>query len=357
MADYKFVLLQAGVARGELRALDAALTLRLDEPSDLVLRVNGLSTEAALLQPLESDILVYRDGVKVMRCVVGAVQDTLDAQGHYVDVNAVDYRGRLDRRILLADSNHNNEPDVDIAWDLIQDAQSATGGGMGISLGAVPTGVNRKLTFLAGETVRGAIDRIANVDNGFEWDIDPELQFVAWRAARGENRGRVLDYGGLAAAVRVNTDPTLFANAVRVVGDSTTAASVQTDIVAGVGRWDTETNLPTIDDQDLVDATAARVLTDGATDWVAYEVLLRDALGVQQWNGLGDIGLGDTVRLVVRSGRLDVNEDLRVRTLNVRLDGNGGEFVTLQLGGRRRRVDDRSRDVERRVNDLELLTE
>lgn len=355
MTTYKAVLASGSDLLGELRALNLTVSLRLYDPSDVTFTVEGTESIAQLLEPLVSDIVVYRDGSPIFRGTVGATQDMLDGTSHYVSVNAVDYRGRLDRRILLADVNHNNEPDMDIAWDLIDTAQSETQGGMGISLGTVPASVDRKLTFLAGETVRGAIDRIANVDGGFDWDINPQLEFVAFRNGRGENRGRILDYGGLVSKVAINTDPTSYANAVRVVGDGTTAASVELSIPTGTPRFDHEVNLPTIDNQDLVDNTAVELLARQSSQHISYDLTLRDSPGQQAWGGLADIGLGDTIRIVVKSGRLDINVEERVFGLFIQSDGDGRELVTVEAGGQKKRIDDRARDNSRRIDDVELV--
>jgi hypothetical protein len=71
------------------------------------------------------------------------------------------------------------------------------------------------------------------------------------------------------------------------------------------------------------------------------------------WDGPDHIWLGDTIRLIVMSGRLRTDTTLRVFEVDISLDSAGGEDITLALGGPRLDPRRRAKDTERRLRNLE----
>lgn len=354
MAVYEFVAYQGSSALGVISALDRKLDLYLDRPSYIQFKVNGLHPTALFVEELSTDVVVFRDREKIGRFVMTSVRDEIDATSHYVTVNAVDYRGRLARRIIKTQQTFSAQPDVDIAWSVINTAQGETNGDMGITRGVYPAGVNLTGGFAPGVNAEEAIDILANIDDGFDWDIDADLQFNIYRP-RGESKQRVIDYGGLENTASRNFAVERFANVVRVSGDDTITPVVEGTGSADLGRWETEVGYPAVDSQTLLDGLAIDALARAGEDAYAYSVTIRDSEGVQRWNGPSDIGLGDTVRLVLKSGRLDINELKRVTEIHLDVDDDGGEEVTFTLDGvevtfseRIQQVLDRLKDLERR---------
>lgn len=353
MAVYEFVAYQGSSALGVISALDRKLDLYLDRPSSLQFKVNGLHPTAEFVEELSTDVVVFRDREKIGRFVMTSVRDEIDATSHYVTVNAFDYRGRLSRRIIKTQQTFTAEDDVDIAWNVINTAQSDTNGGMGITRGVYPAGVSLTGGFAPGVRLDEAIDILADIDDGFDWDIDADLRFNIYRP-RGETRQRVIDYGGLEKTASRNFAVERFANVVRVSGDSTVTPVVEGTGSSSVGRWETEVGYPAVNNQTLLDGLAIDALASAGEDAYAYSVVIRDTDGIQRWGGPSDIGLGDTVRLVLRSGRLDINELKRVTEIHLGVDDDGGEEVTFVLDGieptfaqRIQRVLDRLKDLER----------
>jgi hypothetical protein len=352
VADYKFLAVRDGDILGEIAALERSMSLRLREPSSVSFRVNGEHPTAKLIREFDTDILVYRGTDPVFRGTVGAVNDTGDGTGYYMRVSAVDYRGRLERRVLKADAPFVGQDDTAIVTSLIGTVQGEVRGSMGLTVAGDTDPVARTVTFPAGETVAEAIDLLASLEGGFDWDVEPDLTLRTFRP-RGRNRGRVLDYGGALSGFAVSGDPRAFSNVVRVSG-SGVAAAVRSDLSVFRRRFETQIGLPLVDEQAVVDDFADRALEDGLGGWQTWELRLRQSNAIQAWGGLGDIGLGDTVRVVVRIGRLDVNELQRVQQITVLLDEDGREDVLLATRGRRREFTDRFREVNRRLSALEL---
>lgn len=352
MAFYEFVAYQGSSALGELTALDKRIDLFLDRPSTIQFKVNGLHPTATFLEELATDVLVYRDRVKVGRFVITGLRDEIDSSSHYVTVNCFDYRARLARRFIKTQQTFTSEDDVDIAWDVIDTAQSETNGGMGITRGVYPSGVSLTGGFASGVKLDEAINILAGIDDGFDWDIDADLKFNIYRP-RGTTKQRILDFGGLDKQAARTFAVERFANVVRVSGDSTVNPVVEGTGDASVGRWEAEVGYQAVNNQSLLDGLAVDALSRAADDAYAYQMTLRDSEGVQVWGGTSDIGLGDTVRMVIKSGRLDVNELKRVTEIHVVADEDGGEQVTFTLEGVEPTFAQRIQNVLRRLDELE----
>ncbi|HEY7822002.1 MAG TPA: hypothetical protein VIG24_04175, partial [Acidimicrobiia bacterium] len=201
MPFYQYVLGPAGgtPATDLTYARQRALDLRLDEPSTATFVIDGRSEQAATIAELATELSVYRDRELIFRGPIGATSDTITEDRHDITVTAVDYRGRLDRLTIDADVTYTSQLDRDIAWDLIVNAQAKTGGNLGITRGPALTGAtSRTITFTGGITVRQALDRLASLSPGFDWDVTPDRQFRLWDQ-RGADNGVILDYGGLVA--------------------------------------------------------------------------------------------------------------------------------------------------------------
>lgn len=352
MADYKFLAVRNGTVLGEIAALDRTVNLRLRDRSDVTFRVNGEHPTALFVREFDTDIVVFRGSEAVFRGTVGSVVDSADGTGYYLRVSAADYRSRLDRRILKAPVTFTSEPDTDIVASLLATAQAETNGGMGITVVGDGAPVARTVTFPAGESLWDAIDLLSSLDGGFDWDVLPDLTLRTFRR-RGVDRGRVLDYGGALRSFSVSGDPSAFANVVRVSGEGLTA-QVRSDFSVVPVRFESQIGLPLVGEQDILDGFADRALTESLEDWQTWEISLRQSNAFQAWGGPGDIGVGDTVRVVVRAGRLDVNELQRVEQISVLLDEDGREDVIMATRGRRREFTDRFRELDRRLTALEL---
>jgi hypothetical protein len=354
-ALYQIVAVRGTEQLGEIAARNVRVTLRLDEPSVVAFTVNGEHPTARFVSEFDTDVIVYRNGDPLIRATIGTTSDNVAETGYQLEVSAVDYRARLDRRILKSDVTFVGEDDTDIVAALLATAQAETAGALGLTVTSQGSPTARNVTFTAGATVREAIDTIANLDGGFDWLVDGELRVTLGRPV-GRDRGRVLDYGGAVSAVSVGSDPARYANVVRVSGADGLTPVVVESLPAGVRRFESQVGLTSVTDQDVLDDAGPAVLATALDDWQTWSLRLRSSASTQRWNGLGDIGLGDVVRVVVAFGRLAVNELQRVRGIRVDVDPDGRETVTLDTRGAARRFGDELVDLSRRVRELERLT-
>lgn len=344
--------LTAAQSRSLSFATDAAATASLD--------IDGRHATAELIDDLATDLLVYRDGSLLFRGRIAQASDTVDADRHRVQVQAADYRALLDRRAWEdADEAYVAEEQCDVAWGLITHTQSQAGGNLGITRGATPTGVTVTRTVQTGRSIMAELDALADAGDadaggpGFEWTITPELVFDMHRPRRQRTRtSHVLEYGGLVQSFQRSTDPATIANAVRATGDSALteetreAADVATDtrgrLHRQVGRTDivVQAELSEFADYLLAD------LNDGDTSTTA--TLIQGG-----WSGPDELWLGDLITFRARSGRLTIDETLRVRTLGIAVGADGQETVTVGFGEPPRKLPDVLADTRARLAELE----
>ena len=332
--------------------------------------IDGRSPQAAGFRELSSDLQLYRNGELLAALRIVPTADTLDADSHTVSVTALDYREVLRRRLIFPDDLNTFWDSTDqavIAWQMIQGTQARPGGNLGISRGlGRTTDTTRSFQTGPADFVGDDITRIAQMAGGFDWDITAyapgDLRLDIWSPQRGADRGVILEYGGgLVASITRAVDPTTYANSWLVTGQVPSpqpgpiAASSFWDDTAGIatdpaGRWDQAQGTQLKDQQSIRDRLAWH-LADSVTVIPAYTVVMQPGT----WGGPGHIWLGDLVTVRIKSGRLNVNDQLRVMEIAVAIGDDGDETVTLQAGRLPWRLEKHIPLILRRLRALETL--
>jgi hypothetical protein len=196
------------------------------------------------------------------------------------------------------------------------------------------------------QTVLGtALDQLAKVIGGFDYDILPlgatDHENDALRIfypRQGVTRtAPVLEYGGLVATLTRSVNSADYANYVRYLGNNGSAdpnaAQVygetwNADAAAQVvGLW----SLP----QNASDVSVAATLSQQAQgDLARYGVLTPSyTLGLAPGGFYaGMFNMGDTLPLVIMSGRLKVNANVRVVGIGYDINDDGDENVVVTVG-------------------------
>ncbi len=327
-------------------ATSRRVSLRVDGESSISFSLNGLAPDAVFVEELRSDVVAYRNDAPVLRTRVTGTQDGLGAQGHSVSVTSVDYRTLLGRRLLFAGdpeltawSTTIPNPAVDqraIAWGLIARTQARTGGNLGITDGSTATGVLRNRTYEPGSSVGELITNLSRVANGFDWEIDPGLVFRLYYPQRGGDTGYLLDWGGVVTSVNRSVSAGQFTNRLRFNGGQQTdsggltidAPTAEAVSAIGIeGSWETNLADSQVIDQTAANERAAYELAERAQILPSYTVGLNSEL----WSP-DEFWLGDTGRLAIQSGRLDIDTDVRCIGLDFDIDNDGYERVSATLG-------------------------
>lgn len=357
---WKLVVVETdGTPLGELTAATSRKIIwPLNDVANVAFTIDGQHSQAQLPVELVTDLVVYDDGgTKRFRGRLGSSGDQVSPSGEPANMTAVDYRGFLGRRIGPLGASYTALDQAEIAWALISGAQAMDAGDLGITAGVGdPTGVLRTIAFTDGAFVADSINQLASLDVGFEWEIDADLKLNIYYPQRGVDSAAVLEYPGTVASFTRTYDTTRFANAGQFSGASTLSpVTVQgselpaspTPDVGTPGRMEFVASDSTITDPTVLGLRADyELLTEDAPP-VGYQMVLRDG-----WWTPEQLWLGDTARLVLRSGRINEVSTQRVTQIEVDLGDDGGKTVTITTGPIPR---DEGRDLQATIDRLTRL--
>lgn len=374
--DWSFVIgpRTGGLLRELTGATGRKINFKLGASSEASCTLDGNDPASAEIVELATDMHVFRSEGRgkpkrrMYRGRIAKTNDSLDANGHTVDVPSIDYRELLKRRLIMsgtldADRNFVQKDQSLIAWTLLESQQSRTGGDLGITRGlGQSSGKLRDRAFNFGDSVGDKLQELSEVIEGFDWDITPTsdsaMQFDIWSPQRGVDRGEVLLYGGNIGSVTRSVDSSEYANAVRLTGKQSDGSGgveppphegVATDIVTRPeGRWDKLYAEDITTTAGMADRRDWR-LADAQIIQPSYTVTLQSGW----WSGPDHIWLGDTVRLVIMSGRLRVDTSVRVQEISVDIGDDGTEDVSMTLGYPRKNFTTKLKSIDSRLAKLE----
>jgi len=367
------------------------LELALNEPAKLTWTVDGRSPAAAYIQELTTEAIAWRSDpvrgwVQMFRGIVVASDDAVSETAHSVNFAAFDYLQILRGRFLTAPADLvYTQADQDaIVRDLVARADNVTSGNgatsfypgsnLPLTVYAVnpdgtqrtaDSGTKRDRTYTGQTSIGEAIVNLAACDGGYDLDVWPVSDTYGsdylriWFPSRGVSRTDVaLAYGSTVSAFTRSVSVSDYANYVRVIGDSGGAASQlysdrwNTDAnnvgVTPVGLWMAGFNESDVKLQGTLNEKAQGDLNDAGILVPSYTLTLRPG-----WYRPGYPALGDTVPLVLASGRLQVSTTVRVLGINYApLDDGDGEDVEIVVGRPRLALDALFRRSRRDINAL-----
>jgi hypothetical protein len=320
------------------QATSRKATFRLTANTEFTFTLDGTSRDAAQITELITDAWIYHNGSPLYRGRVGATTDRHDGNQHTVTVSTADYKTLLGRRLLFDGDtlSYSSQDQGAVAWGLISTTQGHSGGNLGIVRGVgQTTGVTVTRTYQAGNPILTYLDQLGTLGGGFDYAINPTstptLTFDIYYPERGTDRGLALGFPGAIRTFSRSVDPGIYANAVRMSGDSSlTAVRVEaSDIATRVeGRWDAQVGDTTILEAATLTSRANDELSNDQAIMPAWQVVLQP----NAWTGTDMVWLGDLVTLVIQSGRLNVNATYRVQEMTFDWDDNGTATTTITLG-------------------------
>jgi hypothetical protein len=366
-----------------------SLTQTLNASAQFTFTVDGRSPTAQLVTELQSDVVAWRwdevHGVDVpyFRGVVAQGEDQLTEDDHTTTFYCHDYLGVLARRYLTAAQTFAQIDQDQIVANLLSFAtnnQSASDGTLfrpgsflplqlffanadGTLRGAL-SGELRDRTYTAQSGVGPLIDDLSKVISmrdptrtAFDYDVRP----AAWSSAnqsqgdvlrvfypgQGVVNPVVLEYGSTISTVTRSANSTDYANYVRVVGSPAPGSAAGAPpmfsekwngdannvTVVPVGLWMNTDNASDVTLQPTLDQKAAGDLHLSGVLVPSYQIGLRPGTFRH-----GLFNMGDTVGLVIQSGRLNVfsdpagGEGLRVVGMTFGIGEDGDETVGVTVG-------------------------
>lgn len=345
------------------------LEQKLNDSATFTFTLDGHAPEAALVEEMRTEVMVWRDSVPYFRGIVAQSQDSISETVHTCTYTAHDYFSMVQRRYL-------NKPlvagDPGISQDLwlvvLLDAavnlhaadgssflpgsflplevQTVAGDGTPRGQG----GPNRVRSYEAGAAVGKLIQDMSAVINGFDFDVSPsgadmgntDDHLRVFFPAAGQIRTEPLEYGAALSTVSRSVNSADYSNLWRVIGNSGAsdapqlAAEIWNDDAiwnpdAPVGTWQNVENASDVSDRGTLAEHAAGALSKSGVLIPSYTLGLRP--GAYEHDAFN---MGDTVPLVIRSGRLNVTPDtggtVRILARSFDISDDSTEDVSLTVG-------------------------
>ena len=381
-----------------LRARGRRLDLQLNKPAQLTFTLDGRGAPASLINELQHDVIAWRADERVPGAtvpyflgVIGQSEDELTEQRHSVIFTAHDYFAMLMRRSTTFGTYQlfNNYGSsmagnlVDMAGDtagtaIAGNARFGISAHLPISIRLCnPDGSQRAIggngeplrqRSYPGNAIYGElIDQLANVVQGFDYDCVPVpsgagqgVWLRAFYPQQGITRpGPALVYGGSVVGLTRTVNAADYANYVRVVGDNQSTDANAAQLAAErfnadanapaptVGLWQTPQQSPDVNQQATLDEEAAGALATMGVLMPSYTLTLRRGFYSE-----GLFQMGDTLPLIVQSGRLNVNTAVRVVGLSFIMGDDGTEDVEVVVGRPVGKLTDNWTTVQRDVGAL-----
>jgi hypothetical protein len=359
------------------RARGRRITQAWNTPATLTFTLNGRDPAAAQVLELQSDVFAWRwdeaagADICVGRFVITQSEDQITEQEHVVTFTGHDYLAMLDRRFELGAT-----PRIIAVTDQDTIAAQTVAIGAGYGSGtawkgfdpgalmpmvvvrvnpdgsarAALSGVVRDRNYAGGLSLLTELDDLAKVQGGFDYDIVPSPRAAALGAGAGADAVRifypaqgvqradmVLAYGANVSTVTRTVTSADYANYVRMIGNKASADPNAAQLVGEannadaaarvVGAWGLSENASDV-------SLAATVNQRAAGDLAIYGVLVPGyTLGLRPDRYLwGSPNMGDTVRMIVNSGRLNVSDFVRVVGITYDVGDDGTEDVSVTVG-------------------------
>jgi hypothetical protein len=352
---------------------------RLDQvwnsPAQLTFTVNGKAQAAAQIIELATDVCAWRwseskgNDVLMFRGIIAQAEDELTEQSHTVTLTCHDYLAMLGRRYITSPTGVTwLATDQDqIAVNLIAAANHplASSGADVFYPGSRlpfyvqrvnPDGTNRPFnspgilrdrTYLGSQEIGAALDDLARVIGGFDYDYYASSdttngdQLRIFYPVQGVTRSDMaLVYGSNVAAVTRTVNSGDYSNYVRVLGNNASSdpaapqmyaeawnADANNVTVNPVGLWMTTDNASDVSIQSTLNEKAQGDLAIDGVLMPSYTLTMRP--GTYHY---GSPNMGDTVPLVIQSGRLKVSTTVRVLGISYDIGDDGQEDVELTVG-------------------------
>jgi hypothetical protein len=219
------------------------LTQNLDDGCSITFDTRGDSAAGQNIDELATDVLLAQDLAIIERQRIVGVSQVWGPSGEDdVAVTTACYRRLLKKAHVRSPLTYSGITQGTIIWNLIQHAQAATGGNLGITLAAAGPAVTRDRTYEVGKNIFDAIVELTQVINGPTWDINSALQLTVSQAALYPTNLMPIELGNIARGMSRPSSAAQFGNAVVVTGDALLTTPV-IQATAGVGtdprgRWE-----------------------------------------------------------------------------------------------------------------------
>lgn len=263
--------------------------------------------------------------------VFAGTLERLEQSGPPEDVrftaSALGLAARLDYRIVRHEFEIRDHVDVMVS-ELLTEAQTQFNGDMGFTMGTVSgTTANRLRNYCFGVNIGDAIRELAQVGNGFDWEVDANAALNIWQNTRGVHTGKtVQDSDTNSWAVTADTGDTL--TNVSSIGSQEQPfgpihrLSYSPGLSNVYGRREVAIDVDSTDEMELFDSGDAELSTRAGAR-MQVQTMWIDDRGPWQF---GEVWLQDIVSVVLPT-YFGGTQDMRCTEISLSLEPGTHYFV------------------------------
>lgn len=279
------------------------------------------------------EIYIYRDDSLVWSGEMALDQTVLskDAQG-WVQVTAYTWIQLLTSMYTGEEVTYTTTDAGQIAWGIIDTAQSRTNGDLGIVQGYIEATTNRSIIFKNDEVFKSIV-ALADASNGFEFDITNDKIFQVYRQM-GIDRSKTIlfEYGVNVANATITRDFYGITNKAIVIGSLTDGTSSREDRDATTSQSIYGIRESRIN---VTEEVTTALLQDAGDEYLRIKKQPLYTLSFEQvpntYPNITNYSLGDIVKFKAELLNYSLSLSLRIRRWTVNLSNANEEKVSLDV--------------------------
>lgn len=230
----------------------------LDDGCSLSFSTRGDSVAARLIDELATDVWLYEDSTLVQRFRITSVEQEWGPDGlDEARINSACYRRLLKKSHVRSELEYAGVAQDQIVWALVQHAQAATGGNLGITVGSLTSATLRDRIYPQGVNIFDSIAEFTQIEDGIEWNVDASLGLVVRDRLSLPLRITPIQLGVTARRMVRPSSAEQFANAAIAIGnpENTSAVIAEDGGLASDprGRWERFVSVTADTQQEVTD--------------------------------------------------------------------------------------------------------
>lgn len=336
-ANYKIVSKDSdGTALGEFeRFADLQFGKRLNNYGQCSFKVPVTDSKIASLISLRRyTVEVYRGSDLVWTGEQATrVGDLTDKGDNWVTIYCYDWFEQLGSRYTDAEVVFTGIDAGEIAWALIDTTQVQANGDFGITAGTIEATQDRDRIY-NDKNIAEAIIELSNVIGGFDFEINHSKVFnISNRLGVDRSGTVILEYGINVKSVSITEDFSKVINRALVLGNNGVPADalrVTREDLDSQGLYklrEAISNEMTVSETKTLEDKGDAILRKYTLPLVKLTLSL-----VRKTPTILDFALGDTIRLIIKSGIYDIDRQFRVFEWSNTVNADNTESLSLTLG-------------------------
>lgn len=343
MSEYKYILWDFRTGLKEIlpEALNRSYSYQLNRAGKASFTL-PLTVERLQRFPLYigvTRLLIYREDKLIWAGVVWEVNEDAGDDDGNVNVQCIEIFHILSEKRYTSNTYTSTDAGT-IAWGLINTTQGLTGGDLGLTQGTIQATQNRDRQYFD-EKIGEKIIQLTEVINGFDFEITPSIKvntlgvFNVYSKRGATLNTFRLEYGeGLKNNIQSwSRKRTLsdMVNSVIVEGEGygdIALKSTQTDssMITAVGLLQGRVQEKSVNQQTTLDSRADEFIRVRKTEQPLYDITLNNA-----YDEFGLYDIGDIVSVKIKYGYVDINVNMRIYGIDVRVSDTGEEVIKLTV--------------------------